>query len=67
MEATCSSETSVVYQRTTRRYIPEDITLYNHRFENFTAYKTHDIRAYETVSLNSNIRCGILYTLSYAR
>jgi hypothetical protein len=24
MEATCSSETSIVSQRTTRRYIPED-------------------------------------------
>jgi hypothetical protein len=28
MEATCSSETSVDFQRTTRRYIPEDRTLY---------------------------------------
>jgi hypothetical protein len=27
MEATCSSETSVKLQRTTRRYIPEDNTL----------------------------------------
>jgi hypothetical protein len=28
MEATYSSETSVDFQRTTRRYIPEDRTLY---------------------------------------
>jgi hypothetical protein len=28
MEATCSSETSVDFQRTTWRYIPEDGTLY---------------------------------------
>jgi hypothetical protein len=29
MEATCSSETSVDFQRTTRRHIPEDTTLHN--------------------------------------
>jgi hypothetical protein len=27
MEATCSSETSVDFQRTSRRYIPEDVSL----------------------------------------
>jgi hypothetical protein len=39
MEATCSSETSVDIQRTTRRYIPEDSTLNNHRCENLKSYK----------------------------
>jgi hypothetical protein len=34
MEATFSSETSVDTLRTTRRYIPEDGTLHNHRCEN---------------------------------
>jgi hypothetical protein len=34
MEAICSSEMSVDTQRTTRRYIPEDGTLHNHRCEN---------------------------------
>jgi hypothetical protein len=34
MEAIYSSETSVDFQRTTRRYIPEDDTLHNHRYEN---------------------------------
>jgi hypothetical protein len=34
MEATYSSETSVDNQRSTRRYIPEDGTLHNHRCEN---------------------------------
>jgi hypothetical protein len=35
MEAICSTETSVDFHRTTRRFIPEDsITLYNHRCEN---------------------------------
>jgi hypothetical protein len=35
MEVTCSSETSVDFRRTTRRYIPEDRALHNHRCENF--------------------------------
>jgi hypothetical protein len=38
MEAICSSETSVDTQRTTRRYIPEDGTLYNHRCKNLKYY-----------------------------
>jgi hypothetical protein len=38
MEAICSSETSVDTQRTTRRYIPEDDTLHNHRCENLKSY-----------------------------
>jgi hypothetical protein len=37
MEATCFSETSDDVQRTTRRYIPEDRTLHNHRCDNFKA------------------------------
>jgi hypothetical protein len=31
-------ETSVELQRTTRRYIPEDRTLHNHRCENIKSY-----------------------------
>jgi hypothetical protein len=38
MEAVCSSETSVEFQRTTRRYIPEDRTLNNHRCWNLTSH-----------------------------
>jgi hypothetical protein len=38
MEATCSSETSVNFQRTTRRYISEDSTLHNHRCENLKSF-----------------------------
>jgi hypothetical protein len=38
MEATCSSEESVDIQRTTRRYIPEDKTLHNHRCEDLKSY-----------------------------
>jgi hypothetical protein len=39
MEAICSSETSVSSQQTTRRHIPEDDTLHNHRCENLKSYK----------------------------
>jgi hypothetical protein len=38
MKAICSSETPVDTQRTTRRYIPEDGTLHNHRCENLKSY-----------------------------
>jgi hypothetical protein len=38
MEAIYSSETSVDIQRTTRRYVPEDSTLHNHRWENLKSY-----------------------------
>jgi hypothetical protein len=38
MEAICSSETSVDFQRATRPYIPEDRILHNHRCENLKCY-----------------------------
>jgi hypothetical protein len=38
MEAIFSSETSVVFQRTTQRYIPEDISFHNHRCGNLKSY-----------------------------
>jgi hypothetical protein len=40
MEELCSSETSVATQRTTRRHIPEDDTLHNHRCEILKSYIT---------------------------
>jgi hypothetical protein len=40
IEAICSSETSAESQRTTRRHIPEDGTLHNHRCENLKSYST---------------------------
>jgi hypothetical protein len=42
MEAICSSEASVGAQQTTRRHIPEDNTLHNHRCENLKCYKGFD-------------------------
>jgi hypothetical protein len=38
METICSSEMSVDTQRTTRRHIPEDDNLHNHRCENLKSY-----------------------------
>jgi hypothetical protein len=38
MEETCSFETSVDFQPTERRYIPEERTLHNHRCENLKSY-----------------------------
>jgi hypothetical protein len=40
MEAIYSSETSVPSQQSTRRHIPEDDTLHNHRCENLKSYIT---------------------------
>jgi hypothetical protein len=39
MEVTCSSEASVGFQRTTLRYIPEESTLHNHRYENLISHE----------------------------
>jgi hypothetical protein len=38
-EAMCSSETTVDFQRTTRRYIPEDSAAHSHRCENLRYYR----------------------------
>jgi hypothetical protein len=38
MEAIYSSKTSVDFQQTTWRYIPEASTLHNHRCENLKSY-----------------------------
>jgi hypothetical protein len=39
MEAACYSEASVDFQLTTRYYILEDKSLYNHRCENQKSYE----------------------------
>jgi hypothetical protein len=45
---TIPSETSVDFQRNTRRYIPEDGTLHDHRCENLKSYK-------QSVTLNAKL------------
>jgi hypothetical protein len=39
MEATCSSENLIEFQRTTRFHITEDKLLQNHRCENLKSYE----------------------------
>jgi hypothetical protein len=41
MEVLRSSETSVEFQRSTRRYIPEDRALHNHHCESLKSYILH--------------------------
>jgi hypothetical protein len=53
MEAICSSGTSVDTHLTTRRYIPEDCTLYNHRCEN--------LRSSSNVFCSCTVRSQINY------
>jgi hypothetical protein len=43
MEAISASETSADTQRTSRRYIPEDGTLHNHRCENLISYRFYTV------------------------
>jgi hypothetical protein len=49
MEATCSSQTYVDFQRTTRHYVPED-RIHNHRCEN---HKSYIILVVQRVLLNN--------------
>jgi hypothetical protein len=53
MEAIYSSERSVDFQRTTRRYIPEDSSLHNHRCENLKSYN------FRVVYTNCRTRNGL--------
>jgi hypothetical protein len=54
MEAIRSSETSGTTQRTTRRHIPEEDTLQNHRCENLKSYMSF-YNVYEGLS---NVKTG---------
>jgi hypothetical protein len=38
MVTICFSETLVDFQLTTRRYIPEDVTIHNNRYGNLKSY-----------------------------
>jgi hypothetical protein len=49
-----SSETSIVFQRTIRRYIPEDRTLHNHRCENLKS----SIIYYSSANVMNNVTMG---------
>jgi hypothetical protein len=65
MDAIYSSEMSVDTQRTTRRYIPEDGTLHNHRCENLKSYQCNPVlliinsSPYRTVVLSFHLRSDL--------
>jgi hypothetical protein len=52
-QALCSSETSVDFQRTTRRYIPEDSALNNRRCETLKSYVNKYVKEYVPVQRHS--------------
>jgi hypothetical protein len=53
MEAKYSFETSVDFQRTKWRYIPEDRNLHNHRSENLKPYKFTDVSEVRTAHFST--------------
>jgi hypothetical protein len=62
MEAIRSSETSGTNLRTTRRHIPEDDTLHNHRCENL---KSYDVYIVHKRSIVKEIVCSKEIGLCY--
>jgi hypothetical protein len=62
MEVTCSSETSVNFQRITLHYILEDKILHDHRCENIKSY----IKTYTLVKLSEYLCRSETMTDSWA-
>jgi hypothetical protein len=62
MEAISSSETSGASQRTTRRHIPEDDTLHNHRCENLKSYKSKVLPVEPTCLVYPSSNCNVCIT-----
>jgi hypothetical protein len=58
MEAIRSSETSGTTQRTTRRHIPEEDTLQNHRCENLKSY-TRVLLSFQRTETSIYFRMGV--------
>jgi hypothetical protein len=54
------SETSVDFQRTTRRNLPEDRTFHNHRCENLKSRKSFDRSGERTKAYPNTLHCGYL-------
>jgi hypothetical protein len=63
MQATCSSATSVDFPRSTRRYIPEDRTLHNQRYEDLKCYKGFSILIRSGTVFSRNVTKQLLYFL----
>jgi hypothetical protein len=67
MEATCSSETSVDFQRVTRCYIPEDRSFHNHYCENFKSCSANSLlRGSQVHTLHFNTQQRHLLTLHWS-
>jgi hypothetical protein len=60
MEAVRTSETSVNFNVTTRRYIPEDSKLHTRRLENLKSHILNMITPYEYMSLEAYQRLGYI-------
>jgi hypothetical protein len=60
---TYSSETSVHFQRTTRRYIPQDKTLDNGRYESLRSTHLISIQSYWRLSAGRNMHCNVRIAL----
>jgi hypothetical protein len=55
MEPICSSETSVDFQRTARRYIPEDNTLHTRNIYRYLNSGGSDIHGYSSILMTENL------------
>jgi hypothetical protein len=67
LEAICSSETSVDFQRTTRRYIPGDINLRT-EFLSSASWKAAEWNKKHYIKINFQDFCGVSWIkLSYHR
>jgi hypothetical protein len=67
IEETCSSETSVHFQQTTRRYIPEDRILHKHRCEKLKSYICKLLSDREPVWLQKRNWGGGLFLQNYSK
>jgi hypothetical protein len=67
MEASCSSETLVNVQRTTRRYIQEDRTLHNYLCENLKSYliRIDQRHIRQNQNNNNNNNNSVLFYIMY--
>jgi len=61
MEAVRTSETSVYYNETTRRYIPEGSNLHTRRRENLKSHRPTEARGYNFPTSSIHFPQGRLY------
>jgi hypothetical protein len=67
METIYFSETSVDFQRTTRRYVPEVSTFHSHRCENLKSYlvDSYNDRAYINLENLFSINKSLLFWVTF--